>query len=156
MIGKRIAVIAVAACLTVGTACDRSGLSRPLRKSANRTMELINQAEASGSEADLDAADQGLAETKTKTQNPQDVHLTDVMDWYLIVLHRHNHERTAVWRQLCAEEVRLYLSGEPSGRIQVNATPVLVKRGACQAAAFEMMAEDCRLMGKPSSSCSLP
>jgi hypothetical protein len=127
-----------------------------MRKASGRALELVSKAEASGSTFDLAEADRAIGEAKTKMTTKQDVQLTDVLDWYSILLHRRDRERTAVWRQLCAQEVRLYLSGEPEGQIQIGTAPVRVTRGACQAAAFHMMAEDCRQMGRSTPECAAP
>ena len=149
----RAKAIAVAAFLLLGCGCDRSGFSKQFREPADEATQRMRQADASGSAFDVEQADHALAEAKAASQTPRDVQFADFLDWYSILLHRRDRERTRMWRQLCAREARLYFDGQASGYARVSGEDVRVVRGSCQNAALQMMREDCLRSGGPLSAC---
>jgi hypothetical protein len=137
------------------TACDHSGLSSQFRKPASAAAEWLNKVDASGTTAELEQADGAIAEAKAASRTQQDVQLADALDWYSILLHRRDRERTKRWRQICAREVELYFAGQPEGYKRISGEDVHVLRGSCQDVALQMLREDCLQSGHPSE-CTLP
>jgi hypothetical protein len=151
---KAIPVVALTAVLIVLCAgCNRTGLSRAFRKSAEQAYEQLRIAETSDDPAAVERAEKAIAEAKAKKDTRADWQLVDVLDWYAILVHRRNRARTLAWRQMCAKEVELYFAGEQTGLTQIGDSEVPVARGACQGAAFEMMVQDCRHWGGSPSEC---
>ena len=151
---KRVGLI-VAGLTLLLLACDHSGLSKEFRKVVEKKAVIaLAQADDSPPGASLAAVDAALAEAKPLMQTATDVRMAEVLDWYSILLRRRDRERTKVWRQLCAREVQLYLSGDPSGSVRIGEEDRRVDRGACQATVFQMMTEDCIAAGRPAEECT--
>jgi hypothetical protein len=110
-------------------------------------------AESSDDPAAVDRAEKAIAEAKVKKDTRTDWQLVDVLDWYAMLVHRRDRARTLAWRQMCAKEVELYFAGEQAGFARIGNSDMVVARGACQGAAFEMMAQDCRRWGGSPSEC---
>jgi hypothetical protein len=145
-------IVVVAVLLLAG--CDRSGLSSKFRRSAEHAFEVLAKADEAMGPADMTAADQALAETKALAENAADLRMAEALDWYSILVRRRDRERTKDWRQLCAREVQLYLTGDSSGSVRISGEDRRVDRGTCQKSAFQMMNEDCVRTGRPADSCS--
>jgi hypothetical protein len=132
--------------LLLGVACSRGGLSREFRNAAKQAQQKLRSAGEAGGGAVTDA-DIAVTAAKAKTKTSPDLKTAEVLDWYAILLHRQNLERTANWRKICDSELQLWLDGKDAGSAEVwqgyKFEPVAVARGDCQKAAYQMMREDC-------------
>ena len=138
---------AVILVLLLCVACNRSGLSRPFRQAARDAQEKLHAAGESWGKETVESADAAVQIAKTKVHTNADLKASNVLDWYAILLHRHDLQRTENWRKLCGTEVELYLSGRDNGSTELwngyKYENVGVTRGACEQGVVQMMKQDC-------------
>ncbi|MFB3813057.1 MAG: hypothetical protein ACE14L_03015 [Terriglobales bacterium] len=183
MLHLRLGLALLLAITMLLPACNRGGHSRKFRNAAEEALKSLRAANNTESASALEQAEAAIAEAKSKITTNQDLHTADVLAWYATLLHRRDRRRTENWRAICDAEVQMLLDAAPTGRARIRGssaavpeagpaspavappsrlqatsqghTEVPVNRGDCQAAFFQMLAEDCAAHADPAS-CNPP
>lgn len=144
---RTCAVITAFIALLLCVGCNHGGLSGPFRDAAQDALHKLRAAGETRSDETLAASDVAVRKAHKKTRTYADMKAASVLDWYSILVHRYDQQRTQNWRKICDTEVELYLDGKQQGSTSIwngsNYQPVAVARGACEQAAFQMMKQDC-------------
>lgn len=158
---QKVILAALLGVLMAAAACT-GGLSYGFRRSAKEALAQLRQAADAESRPSLEAADAAVSAARAKVKTKQDLRTADVLDWYATLLHRSDRHRTRNWCAICDGEAQMYLDGKTTGYARIwtdtGLNPVAVKRGDCQTAFFQMLAEDCaREVGSSATdACNLP
>ena len=164
LVSRKLVVATALLSLLSLVACSRGGLSRHFRPAAEEALSKLRAAGEARSTQAVEQADAAVTAARGKADNSSDLKTADVLDWYSILVHRHDVKRTENWRKLCDTETQLYLDGKHDGSTEVwsggsGDGSVTVTHGACAQAVFQMMKQDCEQLvatrGFKPSDCEL-